>query len=92
MTCLRHFGHLIQLCLDKKEAVTSQPWNPVDVETIFPLLGNITAISIRFINLSIPYEKVGTSSFLLINIFPWFCIAGSASWDYFITFFICSFV
>ena len=61
MSCLRHFSDLIQMCLDKKTAVLSQPWNSVEIETVFPLVGSLTAMSIRFIYLTIPYEKVSTS-------------------------------
>ena len=59
MTCLRHFGSLIQLSLDTKERTISQSWSDLDVETSFALLGNMTAISIRFINLTVSYDKVG---------------------------------
>ena len=61
MSCLRHFGDLIHICLDKKFAVISQPWNSVEIETVFPLLGSLTSMSIRFIWLTVPYEKVGTA-------------------------------
>ena len=61
MSCLRHFGALIHICLDKKYAVISQPWNSVEIETVFPLLGSLTSMSIRFICMTVPYEKVGTA-------------------------------
>eukprot|EP00795_Rhopilema_esculentum_P002944 gene2944-1191_t len=58
MTCLRHISDLIQLCLETKDHFVSQLEAATDIASIFSFLANSVAISIRFVNLCVPPERV----------------------------------
>ena len=58
MTCLRNISGLIQLSLDAKNRFATTSDNASEIESIHAYHANVTAASIRFINLTVPQDRV----------------------------------
>ncbi len=58
MACLRKITDVVQLCSDAKDNFSQQSENAADTEKAYAILADVTMISVRLLNATVPLGRV----------------------------------